>query len=104
MKKYKKDREALKLDLKEILETEDIEFWNEQRIKEYYDMGHIYTRKLAHSLIRLGIPIRRVNEYVDEDGYDYGYNYFDLEEDFVEKVLAPPKGWMWCDGLLEKTA
>jgi hypothetical protein len=99
MKKYKKDRESLKLELKEILETEDIEFWNEQRIKEYYDSSHRVTRGLACSLLRLGIPLRPYKEG-DEDYY--GYDYFDLDEDFVEKILVPPKGWTWYGNILEK--
>jgi hypothetical protein len=94
MKKYKKEREALKLELKEILETEDLS-WNEKRIKEYYSVAHQVTYKLALCLVRLGIPL--VPKYEE----DY-YYYFDIKENFVEKVIHPPEGWIWYDETVEK--
>jgi hypothetical protein len=93
MKKYKKEREALKLELKELLETEDIN-WREKMIKDYFYWAKEHTAGLIDCLYKLQIPIFPY----DDDRYYYG----DAVESFIEKVVPAPEGWEWYGPTVEK--
>ena len=87
------ERQEGKLHIKDELSQEDCN-WLEFNLKQNYWWSKHTTYRLVTMLSKLKIPL-----FVDEQEK---YYYYDYEEDFVEKVVKPPKGWVWAGSTIEK--